>query len=276
MAARKSIHLIVNADDYAYFPSVSRGILDAASAKRITATGIIANGPDLTDHLAWLDFVDRLDLGVHLNLTAFRPLTAKMADKLVRYDGAFPSVYDISLMILRGQIAIGDVRQEWSAQIEACRGRKLMFLNSHEHIHMLPVLFPLTLELAQKYRIPYVRQTKAEWLFPMAATALVRNTVMQCLHTINRRKARVYSPTLLGLNKSGKLDFDYLEKVFSTLRPGKSYELMCHPGYFDANQIQDAKLIKYHRWKDELELLCSQELEELYERFGICLGYYQI
>ena len=50
---------------------------------------------------------------------------------------------------------------------------------------------------------------------------------------------------------------------------------MCHPGYFDANQIKDPRLIDYHDWEDELALLHSPELQELYEKYGICLGYYQ-
>ena len=142
--SRKKVHLIVNADDYAYFPCVSRGILEAANLKIITATGIIANSPELNDQLEWLDFVRRLDLGVHLNLTSFQPLTDNMADKLSQLGGGFPDVYTMSRMILKGQISLKDVRGEWCAQIEACRGRKLMFLNSHEHIHMLPVFFGLT------------------------------------------------------------------------------------------------------------------------------------
>ena len=60
----------------------------------------------------------------------------------------------MSRMILKGQISLKDVRGEWCAQIEACRGRKLMFLNSHEHIHMLPVLFGLTVELRRNIGFP--------------------------------------------------------------------------------------------------------------------------
>ncbi|MDD1626287.1 MAG: ChbG/HpnK family deacetylase, partial [Methylococcaceae bacterium] len=142
----------------------------------------------------------------------------------------------------------------------------------HEHIHMLPLLFPLTLELAREYNIPHVRLTQAEWLAPFGVSALVRNTLMQA---VNRPRLKVQSPIFLGLSRSGKLDFDYLETIFAKLKPGGIYELMCHPGRFDPNEISDARLMSYHDWDGELALLKSQKVHALYEKFGIRLSHYQ-
>jgi len=275
MNNRKPIHLIINADDYGYYPCISLGILEAATSGALTATGILANSPDLKHQLEWLDSVDDLDVGVHLNLTFRQPLTANMADKLVCWQGCFPSAYAMSGMVLTSKISINDVRLEWSAQIEACQRKKLQFLNSHEHIHMLPVLFPLLLELAKHYDIPYIRLTQAEWLAPFGVSALVRNTLMQTMQTFNKTKLNSKTLVFIGLSRSGKLDYDYLKTIFSTLIPGKTYELMCHPGRFDPNEISDPKLLSYHDWEGELALLQSQKVYELYERFGIRLSHYK-
>ncbi len=275
MIAREPIHLIINADDYGYYPCISKGILEAVSSGAVTATGIMANSPDLKTQLKWLSSFNNLDLGVHLNLTFRQPLTATITDKLAYWNGCFPNAYSMSWMLLTGKISIQDVRSEWSAQIEACQGQKLQFLNSHEHIHMLPVLFPLMLELAYKYAIPHVRLTQAEWIRPFGISALVRNTLMQAMQTINKPKLKVISPVFLGLSQSGKLDFNYLETIFSKLKPGQHYELMCHPGRFNAGEISDPKLVSYHDWDGELALLQSQEVYALYEKFGIRLSHYQ-
>ena len=269
------IHLIINADDYGYYPCISQGILEAATSGALTATGILANSPDLKTQLKWLGSVEDMDVGVHLNLTFRQPLTAIMSEKLVHWQGFFPNAYAMSGMVLTGKISINDIRLEWSAQIEACQGKKLQFLNSHEHIHMLPVLFPLLLELARKYDIPDIRLTQAEWLAPFGVSALVRNTLMQTMQTFNKTKLKSKTPVFLGLSRSGKLDFDYLETIFSTLVPGKIYELMCHPGRFDPNEISDLRLLSYHDWEGELALLQSQKVYELYEKFGIRLSHYQ-
>ncbi|MFI3197881.1 MAG: ChbG/HpnK family deacetylase [Methylococcaceae bacterium] len=275
MKPREPIHLIINADDYGYYPCISLGILEAATSGALTATGILANSPDLKTQLEWLDTLEDLDVGVHLNLTFRQPLTAIMAEKLARWQGCFPSAYVMSGLILTGKISINDVRLEWSAQIEACQGKKLQFLNSHEHIHMLPVLFPLLLELARQYDIPDIRLTQAEWLAPFGFSALIRNTLMQAMQTFNKTKLKSTTPVFLGLSRSGKLDYSYLETIFSTLIPGENYELMCHPGHFDPHEISDPRLLSYHDWEGELALLKSQKVYELYEKFGIRLSHYQ-
>ncbi len=149
MQTPKNIRLIINADDYGYSPCISRGILAAAKQGAITATGILANAADLGEQLTWLDGVANLDLGVHLNLSWGSPLTTKMSNKLSTFAGQFPSAHKMNFLLLTGQISLQDVAHEWEAQIEVCqnRYRKLMFLNSHEHIHMLPILFPLAISL---------------------------------------------------------------------------------------------------------------------------------
>ena len=274
--ARAPIHLIINADDYGYYPCVSKGILEAANVGALTATGILANSPGLAEQLAWLDSVDNLDLGVHLNLTYRQPLTAIMAEKLAQWQGSFPSAYVMSALLLSGKISIADVRGEWRAQIEACRGKHLQFLNSHEHIHMLPILFPLALELAQEFDIPQLRLTQAEWRAPFGVPALIRNTLMQAMQMLNRRRLNVKTPLFLGLSRSGKLDYNYLATIFATLKPGQCYELMCHPGRFDPAEISDPRLMAYHDWEGELALLLSPQVQALYEKFGIRLSHYQL
>ena len=270
------IQLIINADDYGYYPCISKGILEAAKVGALTATGILANSPGLADQLAWLDGVDNLDLGVHLNLTFRQPLTAGMAGKLAQWQGSFPSANAMSALLLTGKISLADVRGEWRAQIEACQGKSLRFLNSHEHIHMLPVLFPLALELAQDYDIPQVRLTQAEWRSPFGVSALIRNTLMQTMQVVNQRRLKAKTPLFLGLSRSGKLDYDYLATVFAKLKSGQCYELMCHPGRFDPAEISDPRLLAYHDWEGELTLLLSPKVQALYEQFGIRLSHYPL
>ena len=276
MVVREPIKLILNADDYGYFSCVSRGILQAAKSGKLTATGVMANSPNLHAHLCWLANVDNLDLGVHLNLSYGQPLTTVMSEKLQAWNGVFPGVYPMMLMIIKGEISMKDVRDEWRAQIDAClgQGHSLLFLNSHEHIHMLPPLFMLALELAEKYRIPHVRLTTADWSWPEDGKALLRNMLMQGMQTINQFRIKRQTPIFLGLNPSGKLSFASLEKILINLRPGKTYELMCHPGYFDPNEILEERLLSYHAWENELALLLSPELSDLYGRFGISLCRY--
>lgn len=272
---RSPIHLIVNADDYAYFPCISRGILDAACAGKLTATGILATSADLKPQLQWLDKVESLDLGVHLNLSYGQPLTGNMSEMLAAWGGNFPSAYVMVFLIMKGSISVKDIYHEWGAQIEACSGHKLWFLNSHEHMHMLPVLFPVVMRLADDFRIPYVRLTRADRQLPDSLPALFRAMLITGMHALNLRRVKISMPIFLGLNGSGKLNIGYLEQVFSRLEPGKCYELMCHPGYFAREQILSDKLRAFHHWEAELALLHSRELQDLYEKYAITVGNYE-
>jgi hypothetical protein len=267
------IQLIINADDYGYFPCVSRGIISAAQTKAITATGILATAPQLAEQLHWLSGIE-VDIGVHLNLTSGQPLTQAMRDALSRWQGLFPNAYTISGLILTGRLPLNIVRDEWHAQIETCQSQSLVFLNSHEHIHSLPVLFPLVLELAKHYRIPHVRLPQADWLRPLTGAAVVRNSLMTLMRTVNQYRVKTPVPLFLGLSESGKLSYDGMERLFSTLKAGQCYELMCHVGYFAADEITDPRLLAYHDWEAELTLLQSPELHALYQRLNIQLSHY--
>ncbi len=275
--SNQSIRLIVNADDYGYFPSVSRGILKAADLGAVSATGILANGPKLEEQIGWLRKHENLDLGVHLNLTSRNPLTSAMAGKLRSSGGSFLGAFAMAGRIITGQIGLETIRQEWRAQIETLMGHRLelRFLNSHEHIHMLPSLFSLTLELAEEYRIPQVRLTRAEWLPSWGFSAFIRNLSIQAMESINKPRSSAVTPLFIGLGGSGKLDYSYLKNLFGRLQTGNTYELMCHPGSFDRAEITDPRLLSYHHWERELELLTSLRVRDLYREYGIRIVNYR-
>jgi predicted glycoside hydrolase/deacetylase ChbG (UPF0249 family) len=270
---KPAIQLIVNADDFGYFPCVSRGIAQLASIGAISATGILANGPQLETQIGWLSNNQNLDLGIHLNLTSGLPLSSEMADKLGAWGGNFPGAFVMAGQILSGKIPLETVRKEWCAQIETVLnlGVELRFLNSHEHIHMLPSLFSLAQALAAEYKIPHLRLTRADWLPPFGFSSVLRSLVLQSLALFNQTRAESVTPLFLGLGASGKLNLAYLQTVFAQLKPGGVYELMCHPGLYDPAEINDSRLLAYHVWEAELALLTGPKLQALYREYGISI-----
>jgi hypothetical protein len=187
-----------------------------------------------------------------------------MAGLLVRTGGEFPrKKYGLALSILSGSIPPAVVEEEWDAQIRRCRdaGLEVWFLNSHEHLHMLPPLYRVIRRLAERHGIHYIRHTRAEWFgFPKPGI-LARNSILQILDWVNWGGFRHTAPYLLGASQSGKLDLKYLERRLATLRRGQVYELMCHPGQSIAGEEVDPRLYAYHDWEGELNaLLCAEKL----------------
>ena len=268
--------LIVNADDYGYFRCVSRGILESARQGIVTATGVFANAPDIAEQAAWLRECDHLDTGVHLNLTDGMPLTGNMREKLSRWRGRFPRKFSLAAHVLSGSVTPEDVRLEWKAQVERCLELQLRprFLNSHEHIHMLPPLFPVARELAAHFGIAHLRFPTARLSVGAPPAALLRNAIMKGLEWANRGGRGIPAPRFLGLAASGRLTLEALEREVLAMRPGGIYELMCHPGRFDANEVSDRRLLSYHDWEGELSALTSPSARALLESRGVRLiGY---
>ena len=86
-----TIRLIVNADDFGRTQDVSRGIRAAHLKGIVTSTTCMMNLPDtISDiHLALVE-TPKLGMGVHLNLTAGKPmLPADQVKDLCRPDGSF-------------------------------------------------------------------------------------------------------------------------------------------------------------------------------------------
>jgi len=256
-------YLIINADDYAYFKGVSQGILECVSQGTVTATGVFANSPLLDEHASWLAARPDVDVGVHLNLTDRLPLTKRLSDALSSWGGRFPGKFAIAKAVLSRRIAIDLVRDEWRAQIEACldKNLRLTFLNSHEHIHMLPPLYPVALALAREYDIEHVRFATPEWPRAWSANALIRDGIMSVLAQINRFRMPYAAPVFLGMGESGRLSQRYLSSVLPTLRSGQVYELMCHPGIADLEEVKDKRLLAYHDWELERHTLCDPALK---------------
>jgi predicted glycoside hydrolase/deacetylase ChbG (UPF0249 family) len=276
-SGRAASCVIVNADDYGYFAGVSRGILDAARDGIVTATGVLATSPHFAEHVPWLAARSDLDAGVHLNLTAGRPLTTLMANALAPWGGAFPGKYAIARAVATGRLPVAVVEAEWRAQIQRCvdAGLRLHFLNSHEHLHILPALARLTRRLAEVFHVPFVRNPRPEWRAGVTPGAIVRNIILHGCGWANGAAQRPVSPTFLGMGRSGRIDLPYLRRMFATLRPGAVYELMCHPGYHDRGEVDDPRLLAYHRWEQELTALSGEPIRDLLRELHVVPIRYQ-
>jgi len=274
-----AVHLIVNANDYGYFDGISRGILHAHREGVVSATSILANSEDFERHIEWLDGVPDFHVGVHLNLTYGVPLTRACRGKLTDIGGEFSSAATLLWSLLRRSIGLREIEIEWRAQIRRCIGAGLRpwFLNSQEHVHVLPPLFRIVRQLASEFQIKSIRLPAPEWLRPWSIAAVGRNLFVACLGALNRVAEDVPAPRFLGLARSGRLDRRYFETMLPNLIPGECYELMCHPGIGGFHEHRSARLLDYHDWDLELSALCDPSLPDLLARYNVTvIGYHAL
>jgi predicted glycoside hydrolase/deacetylase ChbG (UPF0249 family) len=275
--ADNSPYLIINADDFGYFSSVSRGIIECARRKAITATSIMANGPNFEGTVEWLREFPDLDIGVHLNITFGSPLTSDMKACLDPYNGTFQNRMKTARLILSKKMPVSTVKEEWRAQIARCisKGFKILFINSHEHMHMLPALFKAFVELAREFDISFIRFTQPEWQITSKFDLLFRNWILLMLMVLNIRNKPDNYFRLLGTGVSCQLNLEYLENIFKKMKKGVVYEFMCHPGYYDKNEIVYPELVRYHSWEEELRLLTGEHMVKLLQEYDVKLGKFR-
>jgi predicted glycoside hydrolase/deacetylase ChbG (UPF0249 family) len=239
---RPFIRLIVNADDFGISERVNAGIVLAHRTGIVTATSLMAVGRAFGQAVAHCRKLPFLDVGVHLTLVAEKPLLPN-SGALTEDDGHFPiSIGAFLRRCHRGKVRLADIQAELSAQIERVldHGIRVTHLDSHQHVHALPWLAPLTRRLAAQYGIPFVRVPVEDWRAgrPQGLRGISRLLGAMLLRaswaaaglsgTIGRR-AR--SPRFLGFQEGGRLDHLRLQRLLRRLRPGRVYELMCHPGF---------------------------------------------
>jgi len=258
--------LIINADDFGVFSCVSRGILEAVEAGVVTAVGVMATGQAFGVVRDLCGLKGRADAGAHLVLTAGEPLTDAMRKACRHWEGTFPPKGAAAASVLAGRIKVADVATEWRAQIAACKdaGLDLVFLNSHEHIHMLPPLFKLTRQLAAENGIRFVRAPRTALQLPLPVPRLIKGMVFKALAACVGPCRE--EPTLLGTGESGRLSPADLARIVGGLSGDGPFELMCHPGRFDPAEITDHRLMAFHDWEGELNALLSPDFTGLLAR----------
>jgi predicted glycoside hydrolase/deacetylase ChbG (UPF0249 family) len=279
---RPAIRLVVNADDLGISARVNDGIVLAHRSGIVTAASIMAVGRAFDHAVGWCRRVPSLDVGVHLTLVAATPLLAQ-ASSLKGADGRFPASAGAFLRrFLSGRIRLADIRAELSAQIERVldHGVSVSHLDSHQHVHALPGIAQLALELAARYGIARVRAPIARLrmersaglrgVLRLAGAMALRaswGTVRAAgLRDVGRGRLR-----FLGFAEGGRLDQDRLQRLLLSLRPGHTYELMCHPGL--TPQEPDIQRWGY-RHERELQALTSAATHALIAARGIRLcGY---
>ena len=223
---------------------VSQGIRDCHRLGIVTSTTAMMNLPGVETALSQaLRECPRLGLGVHLVLTAGRPLLpASRVASLLLKNGMFP---DEEGMIPRlSQIDPEQVRAEWNAQVDrfvSVTGREPDHLDSHHHISFLSTAaFEIMAEIASAHRTP-IRFPEAE----VAADMLSDFPPIEAKLTIEAnmilaRRHRLTHPdhlnrTFYGENATLTVLLGVLENL-----PSGSTEIMCHPAIVDPELRQNS------------------------------------
>jgi predicted glycoside hydrolase/deacetylase ChbG (UPF0249 family) len=243
------------ADDAGIGNTATAAILDAWQEKLLDGFSIVANKE------CYLQIQERLlensslacVLAAHLNLTDGKAMIEDkrhqvIADAKGRLRISFAKALWITI---RGgkkkQHFLTEVAAEWDAQLrfikEVCGDRKLVSVNGHNHIHMIPSLFPIIAALSHQHNIPFVRIPK-EYFFCSGATNFLRpffyrNMVKWivlwiCFFFIRKRTVsfKPFTTEVFGVLFSGHASKKAVASCLASAKKRNviSLEMIFHPG----------------------------------------------
>ena len=248
--------LIVNADDFGYTRGVNRAIVDAHRTGIVTSTSLMANGAAFEDAVRLARETPTLDVGCHLNLVEGTPVSPpETVSRLVGIDGRFYNLVEFFLRMLAGQIGEQEIEREFTAQIERMlqAGVRPSHLDTHQHTHLHPAVTGVLARVAARYDIRWARRLCENCTPPLRQGALRRRVVAACarlfVNALQRRMDAhgVRTPdAFTGFVLTGRLNRQSFLATLSHLPDGIT-ELMCHPGYYDADLRQAPTMLKSKR-----------------------------
>ena len=263
--------LTLCADDFGLSPGISTGIARLANSQRLTAVSCITNSPHWPAQAHRLQGLpESVDVGLHLNFTEGRPLSARLARR-------WPTLPALSTLIVRAHLGLlprAEMRNEVHAQLRAfinAHGVAPRFIDGHQHVHHLPGLRETILDMAEHVQpLPALRNTGR---LPGPGAGLKRwaieRTGGRALALALKQRVLAHNPVLLGAYDFKALDYGSLMRGWLAALPPEGGLLFCHPGLHEPGDPPDAIAAARAR---ELAYLASKDFSEDLAEADVVLG----
>lgn len=238
--------VIINNDDFGLSHGFNLAIEDCFKNGITTSTSIRTNGVAYKQAVSSIKSkLNKIGLGVHLNLSDGKTSISKLADKKGNYKRQFFN-YLIELIFPNPsllQAIESDLRHQLEKAIKKDR-LKIDHLDSHEHVHMIPPIFRIVCKLAQEFSIPYVRIANENWyttrslkqyLTPFINTNIIKFIILKIFSQTNIKTLKQYdlhtSDRFYGIIYSGHMNtMAIIEALRDAMKHHLSViEILAHP-----------------------------------------------
>jgi hopanoid biosynthesis associated protein HpnK len=279
--------LIINADDFGLTGGVNRAIVEGHEHGVVTSTTLMANGQAFEDAIALAQSRPRLGVGCHIVLVDGAPVLDETAVRSLLDRSSDSSsnprfregIARFGALALLGRLDESEIEAEATAQIRKLQtaGVTVTHIDSHKHTHLFPrVLRPLLRAAAscgvRAIRNPFERIQGSQLA---ASPSLWRRwTEVGILRSLAKQfreavqQAGISTPDgTLAIVATGSLNERLLSLMVENL-PDGTWELVCHPGYNDAD-LQEVRTRLHESREEELRILTSSSTRDLLAANGV-------
>lgn len=267
-------YIYVHADDYGMTRESCRRIQDCwengcLNRVSIMPNGCLKNGTQYKNE-------DHPPYSIHLNLVEGKSLTpANQVSLLVGQNGYMKNSFFGLLILsispqkkqLEEQLYL-EIKAQMMAAMKFMRKDQAVGVDSHQHTHMIPLVFRVLLRVIEECRIPvqYLR-IPAEPIMPFLMEPsmylsykpvnLIKNVVLNFLWLFNRKlfqESGITSALFCGIIFSGNMDAKRVMKVFPHFyrlaeKRGYDLEFLFHPGYIKSGEeFMDPFKTAFHKF----------------------------
>jgi chitin disaccharide deacetylase len=272
--------LIVNADDFGLTAGVNRAIVEAHEGGIVTSATLMANGRAFDDAVLLAKSHPRLGVGCHIVLVDGTPLVQSTSQSLLapgsRTAGSprfRQGIGKFAALAVLGRLDPDEIESEAKAQIGKLQasGIAVTHLDSHKHTHMFPQVLKPLLRAARACGVKAIRNpfehirgaqlaaSPSLWR-RWAEVGLLGSMARQFRDAV--REAGILTPDgTIAIVATGSLDERLLHRMVEHL-PDGVWELVCHPGYNDADLQNIHTRLRASR-EQELRILTSAATREL-------------
>jgi len=276
--------LIVNADDFGLTAGVNRAIVETHVGGVVSSTTLMANGPAFDDAVTAARSTPSLSVGCHVVLVGGTPVSPPDAVDTLRAIRSEPEKFYSSLSAFAARAMLGGFDREQlvtevTAQIRKIQsaGLQVTHLDTHKHAHIFPEILAALLRAARICGVRAIRNP----IVPLKAVPArqfkrqpqlwKRYGQVRILHTFSRQfrqqtnRAGMLTPDgVVGVVETGADESmglsSLLRQTLANLPEG-TWELVCHPGYNDADLRAAGTRLLGSR-DEERRLLTSAELRQ--------------
>ena len=276
--------LIVNADDFGRHVLINDAVIQGHVEGCITSATLMPSAAAFDDAVSKAAAHPTLGVGVHLTLIGEKPLLPpEQIPSLVDENGHLAEKYpQFMARFFKGAIRLDEVRAELAAQMQKviASGLRVTHIDSHQHLHVLPGVIDIALELAAAHNINAVRIPSVPLSFTGGYSCtpgqFVGRSGLIFLAALARRKARqrgFRTPDhFYGIVAGGGLREASLLEILQKM-PAGSTEIMIHPG--TDNQALAAACGWAHQFEEELQTALSSQAKALLKEQQITLASFR-
>jgi predicted glycoside hydrolase/deacetylase ChbG (UPF0249 family) len=259
----------------------------------------MANGPAFDDAVAAARSAPELSVGCHVVLVDGTPVAPPDAVETLRaIRSAEPARFYSGLSAFAARALLGgfdsdQVVAEVTAQIRKIQatGLQVTHLDTHKHAHIFPEILASLLRAARICGVPAIRnpivpvKAISRRLFKRKSELWKRYGQVRVLHTFSghflqrTKRAGLFTPDgvvgVIETGSAGSPGYDALLRETIASLPEGTWELVCHPGYSDA-ELRAAGTRLLGSRDEERRMLSSPKLRDFLEEQKIrVIGYRQ-